>query len=97
MLDDFTPIIHRLPGRSIKIYAVADVHIGDSHANVRGIEKFLKKVESEDDSYIICCGDLLNFGIRAASCPTDIYTETLSPMAQIDYAVELLQPIADKV
>ena len=97
MLEDFTPIIHRLPGRSIKIYAVADVHIGDSHANVKEFEKFLKKVESEEDSYIVICGDLLNFGIRAASCPTDIYMETLSPMAQIDYAVELLQPIAGKI
>ena len=97
MLDDFTPIIHRLPGRSIKVYAVADVHIGDPNANVRGFEKFLKKVESEDDSYIVICGDLLNFGIRAASCPTDIYTETLNPMQQIDYAVELLQPIAGKI
>lgn len=28
MLDDFTPIIHQLDGRTIKVWAVADVHIG---------------------------------------------------------------------
>lgn len=93
MLDDFTPIIHRLPGRTAKVWAVADVHIGARECDLGGFEKFLKKVESEDDSYICIVGDLLNNGIKT-SCSD---YETLPPSAQVDEAVRLLQPIAGKI
>lgn len=97
LLDDFTPIIHRLPGRSIKVYAIADVHIGARECDLDGFERFIKRVASEPDSYIVLVGDLVNNGIRSASCPTDIYDETMPPRAQVDKCVELLQPVADRI
>ena len=100
MLDDFTPIIHRLDGRTIKVWAIADVHIGAKEANIYGKDgfaNFLKRVESDPDSYLIICGDLLNNGLRSANCPTDIYQETMPPSSQIELAAELLDPVKDKI
>lgn len=97
MLDDFTPIIHTLPGRTIKVWAVADVHIGAKEADIDGFAKFLKRIESEPDSYIVICGDVLNNGIRCQSSPTNIYDETMPPSAQVDLAAELLYPTRDRI
>ena len=95
MIDDFTPIVHRLPGRTIRVWAVADVHIGSKECDLDGFEKFLKKVASEQDSYIALCGDLINNGIKDSL--TSVYDETVSPQAQIEKAVDLLTPVAGKI
>lgn len=97
MLDDFAVIVHRLAGRSIKVYAIGDVHIGAAECDIDGFARFLKQVEHEPDSYIVLVGDLINNGLRSANCPTNIYEETMPPSAQIDKAVELLRPVADKI
>lgn len=93
MLDDFTPIIHRLEGRTIKVWAVADVHIGYPNANVAGFERFLKRIHDDEDSYMVICGDILDNGTRD-SCAD--YTP-MTPAQQIDKAVELLEPVKDKI
>lgn len=97
MLGDFVSIIHRLPGRPVRIYPVADLHIGAQEADIQGFAAFIAQVEKEQDSYIVLVGDLVNNGIRSASCPTDIFAETMSPRCQIDKAVELLEPVADRI
>lgn len=95
--SDFAVIVHRLPGRSIKVYAIGDVHIGAAECDLDGFERFLKQIEREPDSYIVLVGDIINNGVRSASCPTNIYDETMPPSAQIDKAVELLRPVAHKI
>ena len=97
MLDDFNVIVHRLPPRNIKVYAVADVHIGAQESDIDGFSRFVNKVAAEPDSYVVLVGDVINNGIRSSSCPTDIYDEALTPAAQVDKAVEILTPIADKI
>lgn len=95
MLDDFTPIIHELPGRTARIWAVADVHIGAREADLDGFESFLKRVEADHDSYIVIVGDLLNNAVRSSI--SDVYAETMPPSAAVDYAVSVLQPVADRI
>ena len=97
LLDDFTPIIHELPGCTTKIYAIADVHIGAAEADLDGFERFINRVASEDNAYIVVCGDVINNGIRSANCPTNIYAETMPPQAQVDKAIEMLKPVAHKI
>ena len=97
MLSDFTPIIHRLDGRTIKVWAVADVHIGAAECDLDGFKAFLKQVEKDPDAYICLVGDLVNNGLRSSSCPTDIYAETMPPSAQVELAAELLEPVKDKI
>lgn len=95
MLDDFTPIIHELPGRTIRVWAVADVHIGAKEARLDDFRSFLSKIAQDEDSYLVLCGDLLNFGVK--NSVTNVYEETMPPQAQIDYAAELFEPISDRI
>lgn len=97
MIGDFEPIIHRLRGRPIRVYAVADVHIGAREADIDGFARFLHGIAGNPDDYLVLCGDLLNNGIRCQSSPTNIYEETMPPSAQVDLAAELLAPVAGKI
>lgn len=95
MLDDFAPIVHRLDGRTIRIFPIADVHIGAKESDLDGFSKFLKRVESDEDSYIVIVGDLLNNATKTSV--SNVYEETMPPSAQVDYAAELLSPVADRI
>ena len=97
MLDDFTPIIHKLDGRTIKVWAIADVHIGAKECDLDGFKAFLKRIENDPDSYVCLVGDICNNGLKSANCPTDIYAETMNPSSQIELAAELLEPIKDRI
>lgn len=39
--SDFAVIVHRLAGRSIKVYAIGDVHIGAAECDMDGFARFL--------------------------------------------------------
>ena len=95
MLDDFTPIIHRLEGRTIRVWPIADVHIGARECDLGGFTSFLRRVQACEDDYLVLVGDLLNNATR--SSVSDVYEEMLPPSAQIDKAVELLSPVADRI
>ena len=95
MISDFTPIVHKLEGRTIRIWAVADVHIGARESNTRGFSAFVSRIAKSADDYIVLCGDLVNNGLKDSL--TNVYEETLPPHAQIEAAVDLLAPVRDKV
>ena len=95
MLDDFTPIIRELPGRTAKLYAIADVHLGSPECELDEFIQFLAKIKQEPDSYICVVGDLLNNATR--SSVSNIFHETMPPSMQVEYAAQLLEPIADKI
>lgn len=95
MLSDFTPIIHRLPGRTIRIWPIADVHIGARECDLDGFKSFLRRVQACEDDYLVLVGDLLNNATR--SSVSDVYEETIPPSAQIEKAVEILYPTKDRI
>ena len=95
MIDDFTPILHTMEGRTIKLYAIGDVHIGAKEADLEGFSSFLRRLESESDSYMVIVGDVLNNGIKDSV--TNVYEETMPPSVQVEYAAELLEPVKDKI
>ena len=94
MVSDYVPIIHTLDGRTIKLWAVADVHIGARECDLQGFSHFVDRGEADPDSYIVICGDLLDNGTRDSIA--NIY-QTLPPSTQIEKAVEILSPIADRI
>ena len=95
MMDDFTPIIHRLDGRTIRVWACADAHIGAREADEGALRDFLSRIAQDPDSYLVLVGDLVNNGIKDSL--TNVYHETMPPSAQIDKAVELLEPVKGKI
>lgn len=95
MLDDHQPIIHRLDGRSIRIWAIADVHIGAKECDLDGFRRFLGRIAQDPDSYIVLVGDMLNNGVKDSM--TNVYEELIPPHAQIDKCAELLEPLKDRI
>lgn len=77
------------------IYPLADWHLGDEHADEALIHRILQAVK--DDPYALCLlnGDLMNTATKQSV--SDIYSEQLSPMKQIDALCTMLNPIRDKI
>ena len=95
MIDDFVPVKHVLEGRTIKVWAVADVHLGARECDLEGFRAFLKRIEADPNSYMVICGDVLNNATRDSV--SNVYLETLSPSEQVDLATELLRPVKDRI
>lgn len=95
MLDDFTPIVHRLDGRTVKVWAIADVHIGAKECDLAGFKRHMARIASDPDSYIVLVGDMLNNGLKDSL--TNVYEEVLPPHAQIEKCAELLEPVKDRI
>lgn len=95
MHSDFDPIIHRLDGRTIRVWAVADVHIGARECDLGGFSRFLQKIAGNPDDYLVLCGDIVNNATKDSL--SNVYEETMPPSCQIEKAVELLAPVKDKI
>lgn len=81
-------------GNDVRVFPLADFHIGDSMSDKKLIDKLLKEVEETPDTYCILGGDLMDSAI--ASSIGDTYAETLKPQEQLDRCVRIFAPLADK-
>lgn len=79
----------------LKIDVFADWHIGDRHCDMALIRSRLERVAKEENTYCILNGDLLNNATKTSV--SDCYAESLPPMEQIQRAVELFEPVRDKI
>ena len=95
MISDFVPIVHTLGGRTVRVWAVADVHLGSRECDVDGFSAFVAKAAKDPDAYIVLCGDMVNNGVKDSL--TNVYEEVMMPSAQIEKAVELLEPVKDRI
>lgn len=90
MFDDFSPIIHNIEGRGIRIWPIADVHIGSDECDLNGFKDLIKRIMADDDAYVVLCGDILD---NAVCSPASVFQG--SPSDAMETAVRLLKPIAD--
>lgn len=79
----------------MRIYTLADLHLGDSRCNEHEISERIGQIQADKQSVVILNGDLMNTALRTSV--SDVYTEKLSPMQQIEMTVKLLSPIKDKI
>lgn len=79
----------------VEVVAVADLHIGDPHADMSRIRSLIKGVADNGNRYAILAGDLMNTAIIGSK--SDTYGETMTPSQQLETAAELLDPIRDKI
>lgn len=94
MENDFKLIVRQFD-KSINIYPISDVHLGSLECNQEEWEKFVDKIKSEANSYVILVGDLMNNATR--SSVSDIFDDVLRPMEQKEKMVQYLEPIKDKI
>lgn len=77
------------------IYTLSDLHLGDCRCNEHAIAEQISQIQADSSAMVVLNGDIMNTAIRTSI--SDVYTEKLSPMQQIERAVELLKPIKDKI
>lgn len=90
MLDDFVPLTHTFSGRTVKVWPIADVHIGSKECDLDGFKAVLRQIMSDDDAYLVLCGDILD---NAVCSPASVFQG--SPSEAMETAVKLIKPLAD--
>lgn len=96
MLSDFTPIQWHFDGYDgIKIYPIADLHIGSPECREDAWRDFVEKLQTEPRSYIVILGDMMDNGVTNSK--TNTYTQTRRPLEQKRWLVEQLTPIKHKI
>ena len=78
----------------LEIHTFADEHIGDEHCDMKRLLERIEYVKNTPNAYCIMNGDLLDNATKTSI--GDTYTQTFNPMEQLQRAVELFSPIADK-
>lgn len=81
--------------KQIEIHTFADLHLGDKHTDLKLIGERLEEIASKDNAYIILNGDLLNNATKTSV--SDSYAEDIPPMEQITTAVDMFNPIKEKI
>lgn len=79
----------------IELHPMADLHLGDPHADYREIVAKIELIRATPNAYCILDGDLMDAAI--ASSIGDTYGASLQPMEQLKECVKLFEPIKDKI
>lgn len=94
MDNDYTLIRHQFPS-GIRIFPIADVHLGALECNRSEWEKFCRYISESDDGYIILAGDLINNSVR--NSVANPFDEIIRPADQKKLMVQYLSPIKDRI
>ena len=79
----------------IEIHTFSDWHIGDKLCKISEIKEQVLHVQNTPNAYVICNGDLMNNATKTSV--SDCYSESITPMQQLQTLCELLEPIKDKI
>jgi len=81
--------------KDLTIVPLADLHLGDPNCNTAKIKEYIERIKKDSSTYCVLNGDLINNATK--SSVSDVYSEELTPMAQLQLARDLLYPIKDKI
>ena len=81
--------------KQIEIHTFADEHIGDEHSDIKRVLQRIEYVKNTPNAYCILNGDIIDNATKTSI--GDVYTQVFNPMEQLKRAVELFEPIKDKI
>ena len=79
----------------VEIHTFADEHIGDEHSDMKRLKGRIEYVKNTPNAYCMMNGDLLDNATKTSI--GDTYTQEFNPMEQLKRAIELFDPIKDKI
>ena len=79
----------------IELHVFADEHIGDECCDLMRLYQRIEYVRDTPGAYCILNGDIIDNATRTSV--GDVYTQEFNPMEQLRRAVELFEPIKDKI
>ena len=81
--------------QQLEIHTFADEHIGDEHCDMKSLKERIDYVKETPNAYCILNGDIIDNATKTSI--GDTYTQELNPMEQLQTAVEIFEPIKDKI
>jgi hypothetical protein len=79
----------------IELHIFADEHIGDEHCDIKRLMQRIEYVRDTPNAYCIMNGDILDNATKTSV--GDTYTQAFNPMEQLQRAVDIFEPIKDKI
>lgn len=79
----------------VELHTFADEHLGDEQCDVKRLLQRIEYVKNTPNAYCILNGDIIDNATRTSI--GDTYTQEFNPMGQIQRAVEIFEPIKDKI
>ena len=80
---------------SLELHIFADEHLGDENCDVNRLLQRIEYVKNTPNAYCILNGDILDNATKTSI--GDTYAQVFNPMEQLQKAVELFDPIKDKI
>lgn len=78
----------------IELYTFADEHIGDEHCDLDYLKQRIEYVINNDNAFCVLNGDLIDNATKTSI--GDCYANVYNPMEQLNEAIKLFKPLADK-
>lgn len=79
----------------LELHTFADEHIGDEHCDIKRLYERIEYVKNTPNAYCILNGDILDNATKTSI--GDTYSQEFNPMEQLQRAVEIFEPIKDKI
>lgn len=79
----------------VELHTFADEHIGDEHCDFKRLLQRIEYVKNTPSAYCIMNGDIIDNATKTSI--GDTYMQEFNPMEQLRRAVELFEPIKDKI
>ncbi len=79
----------------IELHIFADEHYGDEHCDTKRLMQRIEYVRDTPTAYCILNGDIIDNATRTSI--GDVYAQEFNPMEQLRRAVEIFEPIKDKI
>lgn len=80
----------------VNVHLFGDEHIGDANADIGYLKERIEKCRQDENGVAVVLGDVLNNAI-ASSVSFAPYGDEMTPLQQMELAVEIFKPIADKI
>ena len=80
---------------AVELHTFADEHIGDEHSDIKRVMQRIEYVKNTPNAYCILNGDIMDNATKTSI--GDTYTQVFNPMEQLARAIELFEPIKDKI
>lgn len=80
---------------SVELHTFADEHIGDEQSDLKRLLSRIEYVKNTPNAYCILNGDIIDNATKTSI--GDTYTQVFNPMEQLTRAVEIFEPIRDKI
>ena len=77
------------------IVPISDLHLGDANCNINDLKDDLESYSGNKDALFILNGDLMNNATKTSV--SDVYSQTMSPMEQLELLINLFEPIKDRI